>query len=49
MRFLCLISKLQLLCPEPYADKKICFLIFKEIHKGAVAQSYMINGLLIYD
>jgi hypothetical protein len=25
------------------------FLIYKEIQKGAVAKSYMNNGLLIYD
>jgi hypothetical protein len=25
------------------------FLIYKEIHKGAVAKSYMTNSLLIYD
>jgi hypothetical protein len=25
------------------------FLIYKEIQKGAVAKSYMANGLLIYD
>ncbi len=25
------------------------FLIYKEIQKGAVAKSYMTNGLLIYD
>jgi hypothetical protein len=25
------------------------FLIYKEIQKGAVAKSYMINDLLIYD
>ncbi len=31
-----------------YTDKK--FLIYKEIQKkGAVAKSYMTNGLLIYD
>jgi hypothetical protein len=29
-------------------EKKI-FLIYKEIQKGAVAKSYMSNGLLIYD
>jgi len=29
-------------------DNKI-FLIFKEIQKGAVAKSYVTNGLLIYD
>jgi hypothetical protein len=28
--------------------KKKIFLIFKEIQNGAVAKSYMINGLLIY-
>jgi hypothetical protein len=25
------------------------FLIYKEIQKGAVAKSYLTNGLLIYD
>jgi hypothetical protein len=31
-------------------DKKenIIFLIFKEIHNGAVAKSYMTDGILIY-
>jgi hypothetical protein len=29
--------------------KKKNFLIYKEIQKGAVAKSYMTNGLLIYD
>ncbi len=29
--------------------KKKYFLIYKEIQKGAVAKSYMTNGLLIYD
>ncbi len=29
-------------------DNKI-FLIYKKIQKGAVAKSYMTNGLLIYD
>jgi hypothetical protein len=28
--------------------KKKMFLIYKEIQNGAVAKSYMINGLLIY-
>jgi hypothetical protein len=34
-----------------YTDKKERkkFLTFKEIQKGAVAKSYMTNGLLIYD
>jgi hypothetical protein len=34
-----------------YTDKKEnkIFLIDKEIQKGAVAKSYMTNGLLIYD
>jgi hypothetical protein len=34
-----------------YTDKKEnkIFLIFKEIQKGAVAKSYMTNGLLIND
>jgi hypothetical protein len=33
-----------------YTDKKEnqIFLIYKEIQKGAVAKSYMTNGLLIY-
>jgi hypothetical protein len=33
-----------------YTDKKEnqIFLIFKEIQDGAVAKSYMTNGLLIY-
>jgi hypothetical protein len=33
-----------------YTDKKEnkIFLIYKEIQSGAVAKSYMINGLLIY-
>jgi hypothetical protein len=32
-------------------DKKVnkIFLIYKEIQKGAVAKSYMANGLLIHD
>jgi hypothetical protein len=36
---------------EPvYTDKKENqnFLIYKEIHKGSLAKSYMTNGLLIY-
>ncbi len=34
-----------------YTDKKEdqIFLIYKEIQKGAVAKSYMTNGLLMYD
>jgi hypothetical protein len=34
----------------PYIDKKEnqVFLIYKEIRNGAVAKSYMTNGLLIY-
>jgi hypothetical protein len=34
-----------------HTDKKEknVFLIYKEIQKGAVAKSYMTNGLLIYD
>jgi hypothetical protein len=34
-----------------YTDKKEnkIFLIEKEIQKGAVAKTYMTNGLLIYD
>ncbi len=33
-----------------YTDKKenLIFLIYKEIQNGAVAKSYMANGLLIY-
>ncbi len=33
-----------------YADKKgnLIFLIYREIQSGAVAKSYMTNGLLIY-
>jgi hypothetical protein len=33
-----------------YTDKKEnqIFFIFKEIQNGAVAKSYMINGLLLY-
>jgi hypothetical protein len=36
---------------EIYTDKKEnkIFLIYKEIQKGAVAKSYMTNGLLIND
>ncbi len=36
---------------EHCTDKKEnkLFLIYKEIHKGAVARSYMTNGLIIYD
>jgi hypothetical protein len=37
--------------PVPlYTDKKEnkTFLIFKEVQNGAVAKSYMTNGLLIY-
>jgi hypothetical protein len=35
---------------RPFIDKKEnqIFLIYKEIQSGAVAKSYMINGLLIY-
>jgi hypothetical protein len=34
-----------------YTDKKenLIFLICKEIQKGAVAKSYVSNGLFIYD
>jgi hypothetical protein len=34
-----------------YTDKKenYIFLIYKEIQKGEVAQSYITTGLLIYD
>ncbi len=39
-------------CPQSiqYTDKKEenILLIYKEIQKGAVAKSYMTNGLLIY-
>jgi hypothetical protein len=33
-----------------YTDKKenLIFLIYREIQSGAVAKSYMTNGLLIY-
>ncbi len=36
---------------EPYTDKKEkkIFLVYKEIHKGSGAKSYMTNGLPIYD
>jgi hypothetical protein len=36
--------------PSFYTDKKenTIFLIYKEIQNGAVAKSYMTNGLLIY-
>jgi hypothetical protein len=36
---------------DDYTDKKDnkVFLIYKEIQNGAVAKSYMTNGLLIYD
>jgi hypothetical protein len=35
---------------EPYTDQKgnKIFLIYKKIQNGAVAKSYMNNGLLIY-
>jgi hypothetical protein len=34
---------------ERYTDKKEKnFLVYKEIHKGLGAKSYMTNGLLIY-
>jgi hypothetical protein len=41
----------QLCMGEIYTDKKEnkIFLIFKEIQKGAIAKSYMTNGLLVYD
>ncbi len=34
-----------------YTDKKEnkIFLIYKKIQKGAIAKSYMTNGLVIYD
>jgi hypothetical protein len=34
-----------------YTDKKEnkMFLIYQEIQKGAVAKSYLTNGLLLYD
>jgi hypothetical protein len=37
-------------CDDRYAEKKenIIFLIYREIQNGAVAKSYMTNGLLIY-
>jgi hypothetical protein len=31
-----------------YTDKKLNQIFLKEIQKGAVAKSYMTNGLLIY-
>ncbi len=36
--------------PRVYTDKKenLIFLIYKEMQNGAVAKSYMTNGLLIY-
>jgi hypothetical protein len=36
--------------PKTCTDKKenLIFLIYKEIHNGAVAKSYLTNGLLIY-
>jgi hypothetical protein len=39
------------LLDSPRTDKKEnkIFLIYKEIQKGLVAKSYIINGLLIYD
>ncbi len=38
-----------LLCGKhTYKKKKKNFLIYKEIKKGAVAKSYITNGLLIY-
>jgi hypothetical protein len=42
-------TKAPFLVPE-YTDKKEnqIFLIYKEIQNGAVAKSYMTNGLLIY-
>jgi hypothetical protein len=35
---------------KPYTDKKgnTIFIIYKEIQNGAVAKSYMTDGLLIY-
>jgi hypothetical protein len=38
------------LYPSPHTDKKEnqIFLIYKEIQNGAVAKSYMTNGLLIF-
>jgi hypothetical protein len=35
-------------CPDK-KENKLNFLINKEIQKGAVAKSYITNGLLIYD
>jgi hypothetical protein len=39
-----------LIYKDDYTDKKEnkIFLIYKEIHKGFGAKSYMTNGLLIY-
>jgi hypothetical protein len=39
------VKSLKLLCTDKKENK--IFLIFKEIQKGAVAKSYMANGLLI--
>jgi hypothetical protein len=39
---------LQFILISDKKEKKI-FLIYKEIQKGAVAKSYITNGLLIYD
>jgi hypothetical protein len=41
----------RLLCPDSCTDKKEnkVFLIFKEIQSGAVANSYMRKGFLIYE
>ncbi len=44
------LSPFQAVTEKFYTDKKDIqiFLIYKEIHSGAVAKSYMTNGLLIY-
>jgi hypothetical protein len=33
---------------DPFTEKNLIFLIFKKIQNGAVAKSYMTNGILIY-
>jgi hypothetical protein len=40
-------QSMQTLCTDKKDDQ--IFLIYKEIPNGAVAKSYMTNGLLIYD
>ncbi len=49
-KVLLLSSFLQLKLTDEYTDKKenLIFLIYKEIQNGAVAKSYMTNGLLIH-